>query len=95
MDKRTKYVEELSARMTEWDLQIDLLRDRAASAPPEAQSEYSAAIAALQLKRDEAAIKLQGISVASDDEWGDIKAGTDQVWGEVSSMLHDAIMKIK
>jgi len=95
MDKRTEYVEELSARMIEWDVQIDLLKDRAAGASPEEQSGFSSAIAALQRKRDEAAIKLQGIAVASDDEWGDIKAGTDRVWGEVSSMLHDAIMKIK
>ena len=95
MDKRTKYVEELSAQMVEWDVQIDLLRDRAASASSELQFEYSSAIAALKLKRDEAAIKLQGISVASDDEWGDIKAGTDQVWEEVGTMLHAAIMKIK
>ena len=95
MDKRTKYVEELSAQMVEWDVQIDLLRDRAASASSELQFEYSSAIAALNIKRDEAAIKLQGISVASDDEWGDIKAGTDQVWEEVGTMLHAAIMKIK
>lgn len=95
MDKRTKYVEELSARMMDWDVQIDLLKDRAAGASPEAQAEYSAAIAALKLKRDEAALKLQGIGTASDDEWGDVKAGTDQVWDEVSSMLHAAIMKIK
>ena len=95
MDKRTKYVEELSAQMVEWDVQIDLLKDRAASASSELQFEYSSAIAALKLKRDEAAIKLQGISVASDDEWGDIKAGTDQVWEEVGTMLHAAIMKIK
>ena len=95
MDKRTKYVEELSAQMVEWDVQIDLLKDRAASASSELQFEYSSAIAALKLKRDEAAIKLQGISVASDDEWGDIKSGTDQVWEEVGTMLHAAIMKIK
>jgi len=95
MDERTVYVEELSARMIAWDVQIALLKDKAASASAEEQLEFTSAISALQLKRDEAAIRLQGIAVASDDEWGDIKAGTDRVWGEVSSMLHDAIMKIK
>ena len=95
MDKRTEYVEKLSAQMVEWDAQIDLLKDKAESATPEAKSDYTNAIAALQLKRDEAAAKLQGISAASDDEWEELKAGTEQVWGEVRTILHDALMKIK
>lgn len=95
MDKRTEYVEKLSAQMVEWDNQIDLLKDKAESATPEAKPDYSKAIAALQLKRDEAAAKLQGISAASDDEWEELKTGTEQFWGEVRTMFHDAIMKIK
>jgi len=95
MDNQKEYVENLSAQMVEWDAQIDLLKDKAESATPEAKFEYAHAIAALQLKRDEAAVKLQGISAASDDEWEDLKTGTEQVWGEVSNILRDAIMKIK
>ena len=95
MDKRTEYVEKLSAQMVEWDNQIDRLKDKAESAGPDSKSDYSQSIAALQLKRDEAAQKLQGISAASDDEWEDLKTGTEQVWGEVRSILRDAVMKIK
>ena len=95
MDKRTEYVEKLSAQMVEWDVQIDQLKDRAESAAPESKSDYSNAIAVLQLKRDEAALRLQGISAAGDDEWEDLKTGTESVWGEVRTILHDAIMKIK
>jgi len=95
MENQTEYIEKLSAQMVEWDSQIDQLKDKAESATPEIKSEYSDAIAALQLKRDEAAVKLQGISAASGDEWEALKTGTERVWGEVSSILHDAIMKIK
>ena len=95
MDKRTEYVEKLSAQMVEWDNQIDLLKDKAESATAEAKTDYSSAIAALQLKRDEAAEKLQGISAATDDEWEDLKTGTEKVWDEVRTILRDAIMKIK
>jgi len=95
MDKRTAYVERLSAQMVEWDNEIERLRDKAKNHTGDAQSDYSQAIAALQAKRDEAALKLQGISTASDDEWEDLKQGTEQVWGEVSSILRDAITKIK
>ena len=95
MDMRAEYVEKLSAQMVEWDAQIDLLKDKAQSATLETRFEYSSAIAALQFKRDEAAAKLQGISVASDDEWEELKAGTERVWGEVRNILHDTIMKVK
>jgi len=94
MDKRTEYVEKLSAQMVEWDNQINLLKDKVESAAPGTRSEYSKTIATLQLKRDEAATKLQGISAASDEEWEELKTGTEQIWGEVGTILHDAIMKI-
>jgi len=95
MDKRTEYVEALSAQMVEWDVQIDRLKDKAESATPEAKFEYSKLIAALQLKRDQAAIELQGIASATDDEWEDLKAGAEQIWHEVQNVFSNAIGKIK
>ena len=95
MDKRTEYVEKLSAQMVEWDVQIDLLKDQAESAAPETKFEYAKLIAALQLKRDQAAIELQGIATASDDEWEDLKAGAEQIWHEVQNVFSDTIKKIK
>ena len=95
MDKRTEYVEKLSAQMVEWDTQIDLLKDKAESTTPETKIDYSNTIAVLQLKRNEAAVRLQGISAASDDEWEELKTGTEHVCGEVRTILRDAIMNIK
>ena len=95
MDKRTEYVEKLSAQIVEWDTQVDLLKDKAENASPEERLEYSKTIAALQFKRDEAAEKLQGISAASDDEWEELKAGAEQIWSEAKSILLDAIRKMR
>jgi hypothetical protein len=94
MDKRTEYAEKLSAQMVEWDRQIDQLKIKVTSATPEAKLEYSKAIKALQLKRDEAAIKLQNIPITSDDEWDVFKKGIDQIWDDVTTLLRDAIKKI-
>lgn len=95
MDKRTEYVEKLSAQMVEWDGQIDQLKDKAENAAPGVKFEYANTIAALQLKRDEAALKLQGIAAAGDDEWQDLKSGLEQAWGEVRTVFRDAITKMK
>jgi uncharacterized coiled-coil protein SlyX len=95
VNNQTQYVEKLSAQLVEWDNQIDRLRNKVESSTTEASADYSRAIADLQLKRDEAAFKLQSISVADFDQWEELKAGTQQVWGEVSTILRDTIMKIK
>ena len=93
MDKRIEYVEKLSAQMVEWDVQIEKLKEKVEFATPEVKFKYANTIAALQLKRDEAALKLQGISAASDDEWEELKTGTERIWGEISNALRDAILK--
>ena len=62
---------------------------------PRLQAEYRQKIDALLLKKKEAELKLQGISAASDDTWEEMKEGTENVWNEVRSDLHDAILKIK
>lgn len=95
MNERSEYVEKLSAQVVEWDNQIERLKDRAESSTPETKNDYSKAIAALQLKRNEAVEKLQGISSAGDHEWEELKSGTERVWGEVRGILHDTILKIK
>jgi hypothetical protein len=69
-------------------------RDRAESAKPETKIEYSNSIAALQFKRDEVSVKLQGISSASDDEWEELKTGTEHVLGEVRTIFHNVITMI-
>ena len=48
MDKRTEYVEKLSAQMVDWDVQIEQLKDKAESAPPETKFDYAKLIAALR-----------------------------------------------
>jgi hypothetical protein len=95
MDKRTEYAEKLSAQIVEWDMQINQLHIKATSATPEARLEYSKAIKALQLRRDEAALKLRNIPITGADEWEVLKSGIDQIWGYFTNMLGDAIKKLK
>jgi len=95
MDKRTEYVEKLSAQIVAWDVQIDLFKDKAESAAPAAKFEYAKLIAALQLKRDQAAIELQGLAAASDDDWEELKAGAEQIWSEVKDVFTDAVEKLR
>jgi hypothetical protein len=94
-NQRTEYVEKLSAQIVEWDVQIERLKDQAENASAEARFDYSKAVTALQLKRDEAAEKLRGIAMASDDDWEDMKDGAEQIWDEVKTFFRDTIRKTR
>lgn len=93
MDKQTEYVEKLSAQMVEWEVQIEMLKEKAENATAEEKYEYSRTIAAVQLKRDQAAEQLLGISAAGADEWEDMKTGAEQIWDEVRGLLRDTLRK--
>jgi len=93
MDKRTEFVEKLSAQMVEWDKHIERLKEHAKAATAEAKFEYSKNISALQLKRNQAAEKLARISIATDDEWEDIKIAAEQIWDEIKALLRSSIKK--
>ena len=95
MDEKAGYIEKLSAQIVEWDVQIDRLRDQAENVTPDAKFEYSQMIAALQLKRDQAALELQGLLAASDDEWEELKDGAERIWSEVRTLLTDTIEKMR
>lgn len=94
MNKQTEYVEKLSAQIVELDAQIELLKDKAKSDTSGAAPDHSDTIGTLQHKRDEAARKLQGIAPVSDNEWDDVKEGSEGVMNEVRDIVHDTITKI-
>ena len=93
MNKQTEFVEKISAQVVEWEVQIERLKDKAESATAEAKADYSKAAADLQLKRDRAAEKLQGIAMVSEDEWEDIKTGAEQIWDEVKGLWGETSKK--
>lgn len=94
MDKRTEYVERISAHMVEWDSQIMLLRDKSEHSLPDTKIEYSNTIAELQHKRDLVALKLDGISNSTDNEWEELKTGTESALGEVRATFFNAVTKL-
>ena len=95
MDKQMELVEKLSAQIVEWEAQIARLEDQAKSAPAGAQDPHREAIAALQLKRQQAQKQLQGIGTGNTDPLGDLEKGAEGILDNVKSGLRDAVLKVK
>jgi chemotaxis response regulator CheB len=49
--------------------------------------------AVLVLVKKPTALELQGMSVASDDQWKGLKAGIERIWHDAQKILSDAIEK--
>jgi hypothetical protein len=94
MDKRTEYVERLSAHMLEWDSQIILLRNKSKHSLPDTKIEYSDTITELQHRRDVVALRLHGISDSTDDNWEELKTGTESALGDIRATFFNAVTKL-
>jgi len=94
MDKRTEYVERLFAHMVEWDSQIMLLRNKSENSLPDTRIEYSNTINELQHKRDVVALKLDGISNSKDNDWEELKTGTENALGDIRTTFFNAVTKL-
>ncbi len=94
-DKRKAYEEKLDAQLAQWSAQIDLLKAKANNAKADAKIDYLKTIDALQLKKDQAGVKLRELRAAGDEAWDDIKAGAEKAWDEVKAAFHGAASKFK
>ncbi len=95
MGRKAEYVEKLSAQLVQWDRQLDILNYKADNAVAELKAEYCQEIDNLLRQRQVVELKLQEIGAASDTIWREMKEGSDDVWDEVRTDLHDAIVNVK
>lgn len=95
MDKQTKLVERLSARIVEWEAEIAKLQDKAETAPDEGRKPYRESIAQLQQKRKEAQERLQHLGTEDVNTLDDLEKGAEGVAEDVKHDLRKAILKVK
>lgn len=79
MDKRSKYLEKLSAQIVEWDVQIGRLRDKAEKATDGEKFEYWLAGAILQHKRDRAEEILRSMATTRNTHWEKLKSEAEEI----------------
>ncbi|AMV73769.1 hypothetical protein JCM30471_21880 [Desulfuromonas carbonis] len=87
MNRRTEFVEQLSAQITECNWQIDRLQKAAANASPAEESEYSLAATILQQKRERAAEILGSLAVHRNPHWQQLKADAEELWRVLRDLL--------
>ena len=94
MNQRTQFEETLSAKLKEWQIQIDEIKSNAHRVPPQYQLEFERQLDLLFAKNNLAQEKLAKMQNASDLDWGDLKVRLDGIWNEIENAIDSATAKI-
>lgn len=93
MSDRDAFVEQLKARIDEWNAQIDKLEASAREAEANAKTQYLQQLGVLRKQRDEAWEQVRKAEQASEAAWDDMRAGFEAAWDNISSAFQDAMKR--
>ena len=79
-EKRDAYVQELKAKVDEWNAEIDKLAAKADQAEAETKIKYHKHIEELRTKRNDIEDKITALQQVSDSAWEDLKQGIENSW---------------
>jgi len=78
--RRDEYVEQLKARLDEWNAQLDQLETESEQAHAQLSAQFREQLAEARSRRDEAQQRLVELQKAGESAWDDMVAGAEQAW---------------
>lgn len=90
MNRRDEFVEQMKARLDEWNAEIDALSERARRAGAEAQTRYQEDIERLKQRRDETRRRLEALQFAGEAAWDSLQQGLEEAWELMRKAWRDA-----
>jgi hypothetical protein len=95
MTTRNEYVENMKARLDQWNKEIAEWEAKARVARTDMQIEYEMRLDALRQQRDEAAVKLDELQKSAGEAWRDLAQGADDAWARMRDALEKASSHFK
>lgn len=95
MSKREAYVQNLHAKIDEWNADIDKLKLKADQVEADSKIEYQKQIDMLKQKRHDIEKKVAEMTRSGEDAWDDLKSGTDLAWEAMNEAIKSATSRFK
>ena len=95
MSKRDTYVQQLHAKIDEWNADIDKLTAKASQVEAESRKEYQQQIDALKRKRKEIEGKLNDLKRSGEEAGSDFKTGIDLALDAMNEAIRSAMSRFK
>ncbi len=90
MSKRDEYVRTLQLKLEEWNMEIDLLTEKADKLSVNLKNEYQEQIEALKKKRESAREKIDEVQLAGESAWEDLKSGIELARDAMTEAIESA-----
>ncbi|TCT19531.1 hypothetical protein [Thiobaca trueperi] len=80
MMTKDEYVAAMKTRLDEWSADLDAWEAKGSEIKEDAREAYQEQLAALRVKREEGAKRLEEMKAASENTWEQVKAESEHVW---------------
>jgi chromosome segregation ATPase len=90
MQTREEYIQELKAKLDEFNSAIDILQVQGKLAQMETRQEYERQMKKFTAKRDEILSRLEEMRHSSDEAWEEMRRGVDQAWSHLKDAFYQA-----
>jgi uncharacterized coiled-coil DUF342 family protein len=94
-NRRDAYVQQLKAKMDEWNAEIDKLKAKADQAKAGSKIEYQKQMEDLREKRNKFQNRITEIEQAGEGAWEDLKQGVESSWEALKLSLSKAKSRFK
>lgn len=95
MSQRDEFIEEMKAKLDEWNAEIDKLAAQARQASDDARVKYHEDIEQLKKRQAETQERLEELRHASEEAWDTVRQGMDDSWELMRKAFRDASSRFK
>jgi hypothetical protein len=95
MSSKDEYVRKMQAKLEEWNAEIDTLIAKAGGISADVTKEYHEQIDTLKVKQAVARQKLEGLQLAGESAWVDLKSGIELAWTAMGEAIDSAKSRFK
>jgi|SRR6056297_523232 len=93
--ERQEYIDEMAAKLKEWNAEIEKLEAKAQEAGADAKKEISNEIQNLRAKKQKAEYQLDDIKEAGEESWKELQTDTEDAVEDIKSSLENAVNRFK
>ncbi len=94
MDRKA-FINTLTAKLKQWDDDIDRLEAKAQKAKAEVKADYNKHIQDLRDKKKAAQERLEEVKHAGEEAWEDLKSGSVEAYDSLKNAFQSAMSKFK
>lgn len=95
MNSREEYIRRMKVKLEEWNIELDLLSDKAEKAAAGARNEFLSQIDALKGKQADTRRKIEELQHAGEGAWEDMKSGVELAWSAMGEAIDSARSRFK